>query len=79
MGSNAEPVRSLEVAESKVVAGDSGIEKKLSMKSQQKAVSQKEVAVGRLVDASVSRNAELVRETGWRSQREELEIVFKRN
>ena len=34
------------------------------MKSQQKAVSQKEVAVGRLVDVSVSINAELVRETG---------------
>ena len=29
VGGNAEPVRSLEVAESKVVAGDSGIEKKL--------------------------------------------------
>ena len=33
------------------------------MKSQQKAVSQKEVAVGTLVDASVGRNAELVHET----------------
>ena len=51
VGSNAEPVRSLEVEELKVVAGDSGIQKKLSMKSQKKVASLKEVAVGALVDS----------------------------
>ena len=46
-----------------LVAGDSGIQKKLSIKSQKQAASFKEVAVRAVVDARVGKNAERFRET----------------
>ena len=56
MGSNTKPVRSLEAAESKVVAGDR-YSTETEYEIPEKAASSKEVAVGALVDARVGRNA----------------------
>ena len=71
VGSNAEPVRCLEVAEGKNVAGDF-IQKKLSKKSQRKPcskmeeeeakVSKMELELGSKEGANVGRNAEPVRD-----------------